>query len=618
MTFYFTYRLRRTFNKMIKQFIITLFIAISIKASLIRTENKGLKIKNTLKNSIENFTTNYSSNKCIVDIFNQLEVSCDVFTDINKAELAYQMTKCLYTKLSRSIGFECDSDNYQCTKYLSGDSWNTFLSFTNQIDNTCFYYKILQWENSIEQTFVYLQSNTQQVISAMEQSKLNTKELLEYQQLLASEAKDYHNKTISELESVMKLSQHYKEFENNLKSSMEDISEKLSVSDKQINQLYGFIENKISIISSIHDFLINNSKYSSNSYFYYYLFVTASLSCFSSHFYGIRSILFFEVLVFYFTECYLVNWLDRNFNFIDLSFIGINSNFMYDILRMIFSVIFIFTLLVKIFVCGKTNRKNRLSRVPYNNTTSNKSTYDIISNDNDKSNSNIKGMNKNSGSMNYDGKCTYNNQQFLLAKNSNANSHTAIKAFEKLDDRVSSIINEMKTNIVNTPIWMKKFVSKFTDDIKSKFTQINLSLDNIEKDSYSQSNDCSANNNKGNSRDRSNFNSAIISDFNCSTNNNKKQLDQYNKSCVIKLTNKNSNIKTNTRYACPNSQYNSLYSEENDYYRANQNNTSIHKELLGDSKKKIDHAILPILTNKKDHTEDTNNFSKKSFCSNLN
>lgn len=62
-----------------------------------------------------------------------------------------KLTKCFYD-LSGKYFQECLSEEKPslCTKQLNGDSWTTYLAFYNHVDNLCFYYKGIIWQEESE------------------------------------------------------------------------------------------------------------------------------------------------------------------------------------------------------------------------------------------------------------------------------------------------------------------------------------------------------------------------------------------------------------------------------------------------------------------------------------
>jgi len=395
-------------QSLVKSLVLSSILKYSFSNSI--SLQQAQSVKYSLKNSLESFTAN-NRHKCILDTFKQLEYNCESYSDTEKSSLSYMMTLCLYSKLRRHTGFDCQANDYTCSQYLSGDSWNTFLSFNTQIDNACFYYKIIQWEESIERTYSELEQSTQSIISSMEQSKTNTKELLEYQQLLGDEAKKFHSQTIKELNTVMELSGEYKEFETKLKDSMESIQDKMSQSDRQIENLYQFIDDKINLLSNIYEFLVLSNKYTNDGYFYVYFIISVLTTMMFKCLDGIRPLLSVEIIGFYLIENYFAWLINTNKSPFDLS-----SFLFFYVLRGIFVFIFTMSLLVKLFVCSdKEGKKEKI----------------LFSEEGSQKHLEISSL-----------------------------SEETVQAFKALEGKVACLFNEVKTSVVCTPVWMKKFASR--------------------------------------------------------------------------------------------------------------------------------------------------------------
>lgn len=64
---------------------------------------------------------------------------------------ALKLSKCFYEISGKNfISCDFDQDLQTCSKKLEKEEWTTYLSFYNHVDNLCFYYKGLIWQEQSE------------------------------------------------------------------------------------------------------------------------------------------------------------------------------------------------------------------------------------------------------------------------------------------------------------------------------------------------------------------------------------------------------------------------------------------------------------------------------------
>lgn len=400
-------------------------LALSRRVGLRTSDPQALTISkkiNEIRSDITSFNSKFNSDLCVTEVINALQLNCQDVGDLEKSSFAYRMVRCIYDKLKKHVGFECESNNHECARYLNGDSWATYLSFYNQLENSCFYYKLIKFDLELESTFSFLLRNTNTVIDSLELSKISTNELLEYQKLASLEAKQIFNSTLKELENLNDLSLRYQEFDQNLKDSMQNIQSKLNSSDKQLERIYDFIDTKINMLVGIQEILLLSNKFGHKSYFYLYLILTVILTKLFAAFEGIRLFLLTLILVFYFLEVYII-WL------LDSEAYLVSTFMLIQVLRVVYSFIFCSALAVKVLCYLRRGS---------------------------------------------------------IERNEGEKGESGVKTFSNIDDKISSLLNEVKTGVIMTPIWMKKYMSRIglLNDITHSERAFNTYLDTVQSQVY--------------------------------------------------------------------------------------------------------------------------------------
>lgn len=389
--------------KYIQSVLIVIVIQLILPNSLSKSYHLQTK---DLQSSIEAFEKKHSHNQCILDTISSLHSKCEKLDDKLKSTYAFRMTKCFMNKINKDIGLTCNENEseFNCIRNLKDDGWSTFLSFLNQIDNTCIYYKLINFEEGIESAFDSLLSNSYNIISVLEQSRSSTYEMIQIQKEASVEAEKLYSSIAYGMNELSYIGNKSHEMEMMIKSSMNIFKERVELSDRQFEKVYSFIDDKLNLIYGLHDLMGIGffERYGFSIWFYVYIISFVVLCYFLNILSHIRIILILEIIVFYLIELYLVKSYESNSG---NSGFSLSLYFLINIVRAILITIFLVTIGIKLCLFNKKiNSNERITQL----------------------------------------------------------SSSAIKTISQIDSRVSSIVEEFKGNVnLNmTPIWMRKYISK--------------------------------------------------------------------------------------------------------------------------------------------------------------
>lgn len=102
-----------------------------------------------LKDSYSFLRRQSDSNSCISTIFKSLEHTCDTLEEQSQARLALGMANCHLAR-SNKQQYPCDpeQDFAGCTSQMSSDAWNSYTMFFTHVQQCCFYFKTLEWQEN--------------------------------------------------------------------------------------------------------------------------------------------------------------------------------------------------------------------------------------------------------------------------------------------------------------------------------------------------------------------------------------------------------------------------------------------------------------------------------------
>lgn len=319
-----------------------------------------------LKNEFNSFLTRYKSNSCIMKIFSNFKSQCDNLNDQENSKLSLKMTLCVYSSLQRTINIPCNldidkSENnisikelYTCIKSLKGDIWTTFITFSQHIDNLCFYYKTLVWEKSSEFLFQKLMNTSLNVLTELSQSYDLAEKMFSKQENFSVQVEKNLAETLSSFNNINQFFENYTRVEEKLKENINVLENKINSNNEKIIDVVNYIDEKLVILKFMYEFFNTNN--SSNSLLFFLIlfsllwFLTMIKSLKSS-----RIIMNTLLFIFFLIEKFLLPQFFQNFSFVDLTFIY--YNLIFYVLRVFYCLVFLTVICLKHFYYKPKNKE---------------------------------------------------------------------------------------------------------------------------------------------------------------------------------------------------------------------------------------------------------------------
>jgi hypothetical protein len=319
-----------------------------------------------LKNEFNTFLSKYKSNSCIMKIFTNFKSQCENLNDLENSKLSLKMTLCIYSSLERKINNPCkldidQSDNYdsiqetkKCIKSLQGDLWTTFISFSQHIDNLCFYYKTLIWEKSSEFLFQKLMNSSLSVLTELSQSYDLAEKMFSKQENFSVQVEKNLAETLSNFNNINQFFENYTRVEEKLKENINVLENKINSNNEKIIDVVRYIDEKLVVLKFMYEFF--NTSTNSNSLFFFLIlfslvwFLTMIKSLKSS-----RIVLNILLFLFFLTEKFLLPQFFQNFSYVDLSFIY--YNLIFYVLRVFYCLVILTVMFLKFYYYKPKNKE---------------------------------------------------------------------------------------------------------------------------------------------------------------------------------------------------------------------------------------------------------------------
>jgi uncharacterized protein YoxC len=246
-----------------------------------------------------------------MEIFRRFKEQCDHIDDTTNSLISLKMTKCVYRKLGRSID---DCDDISCIRKLSGDSWTTYITFSHHVDNICFYYKSLIWEKSSEFLFSKLLNSSLGILQDLTQSANVAEKLFNFQQDFSTQLNANLADTIQNFKSINQFLENYSKLEEELKSNIFSIENKLNSNNERVNSVIDYVNNKLEVIQSVGGYM--NIDYPSGANINYFIILSFVVWClsFKESVYTIKNSLYLILLsLFLFERFILCGLISKHF-----------------------------------------------------------------------------------------------------------------------------------------------------------------------------------------------------------------------------------------------------------------------------------------------------------------
>ena len=201
------------------------------------SSEKFLEIKSTYSNLLQQ----HKSNSCIFSIFLSLEKKCSFITDEILINLSYKLTLCYLQKFGKK--FECKNNVNSCVSLLKGDLWTTYINFYNNINNICYYYKILEYEKNndliVNKIFNYSNKIFENLLITNEISK----EIIFLNNNLSKEIKKGLDDNFNKINNINNAIKNFQNYEKILNKTFQEYENKILNNKKEIEFVYNFFSN---------------------------------------------------------------------------------------------------------------------------------------------------------------------------------------------------------------------------------------------------------------------------------------------------------------------------------------------------------------------------------------
>lgn len=290
-----------------------------------------------LPTEFSSFLQKFRSQSCLIDTFSKFSFTsnCDKLSDELIAQISYELTICSYSKIGKSYPL-CDSSNaFSCVKLLEGDLWTTYITYSQHIDNLCFYYKTQIWEKSSEFIFEKLLNSSTGILYDLQTSSQMAKDIFVSHEKFAVELKDNLSFTMQKIESVNEFFDNYTQTEEKIKSHLNELENKINKNKVQIEKAVNFFEDKISFLTFYNNNNINNDNFFLNFYKYFFCILLGEFLSFAFLMESFSMFIIFDFL-FILYELFILNKI--------ISFCSIfaNINYIVTVSRILYIVILCF------------------------------------------------------------------------------------------------------------------------------------------------------------------------------------------------------------------------------------------------------------------------------------
>jgi hypothetical protein len=328
------------------------FIFFSIIWRPTRQIEENSIVLSNLKSEFNTFLKKYKSNSCIMEVFQNFRDKCEELNDEINSYVAYRMTICIFQKLNKEVPLiNCQQFSSDCVKVLNGDMWTTYTTFSQHIDNICFYYKTLLWEKSTEFLFQKLSNASFSVLSELSQSTKLAEKIIIFQNSLQTQMQSNIKETVKSFENINKFMENYARVEEELRFSMSLISSQVRKNNKKIENIVQFVDNKFELFNSLQSYFWNLNESSSFFYFFMLFCVLYMLS----HIYGLRGsrvwVIIFIIIFYLFEKYFISNNQDRNYSIFGIVY----AHFLLYGFRCIYFFILVLIILLKRYDCPTEN-----------------------------------------------------------------------------------------------------------------------------------------------------------------------------------------------------------------------------------------------------------------------
>lgn len=220
----------------------------------------------TIKDDFTKYLTKFHSQSCLMEVISVISEECDKLSDESISKIAYELTICSFKKIGKRIPLcsqsKPNSENSKninnintCLKEFEGDIWTTYSTFTQHIDNLCFFYKSIIWEKSSDFLLMKLANSSLGILNELQSSMQIAHNLFSYQERMSLDLNSNISEAIDKIGNVNKLLDNYSEIESKLKNELNEIESKLK-NNIIINNIGTLLDDKGGIMNTFTFFFI--------------------------------------------------------------------------------------------------------------------------------------------------------------------------------------------------------------------------------------------------------------------------------------------------------------------------------------------------------------------------
>jgi uncharacterized protein YoxC len=171
--------------------------------------------------------------------------------------MALKLTNCLLESAKKQT-IECSEreDLDECTSQLRGDSWTSYTNFYTHIDNLCYYYHSLIWEEKTEQLINGLSETAHNTTHMLNENLHSTREILTSQKFL----KEDLQKSV-ELQKLLHDGLHqnseiFSSMSANMTTSLSRIHTEIITHYSSIYSIFKAVDTTLTHVSNMQSFLM--------------------------------------------------------------------------------------------------------------------------------------------------------------------------------------------------------------------------------------------------------------------------------------------------------------------------------------------------------------------------
>lgn len=185
-----------------------------------------------VKDDFLKYLTRFHSQSCLMEVISTISDECEKLSDESISRISFDLTICSFKKIGKATPICSRSESHLnninlCLKEFEGDIWTTYSTFTQHIDNLCFFYKSIVWEKSSEFLFMKLANSSIGILNELQSSMQIAQSLFLFQEKMSIDLSSNITEAIDKIGNVNKLIDNYTEIESKIRNELNEIESKL-------------------------------------------------------------------------------------------------------------------------------------------------------------------------------------------------------------------------------------------------------------------------------------------------------------------------------------------------------------------------------------------------------